>query len=855
MSSFKKRPQHCLIAVRKNDKNNLCPHFKTRIITSKSTPCNESLKWKQDWFRFNKLSYDEVVCKNVMKDGHKEVSHKHLKARMGGYQNATTSSCRSNSGHLRQSKGPNQVEVFRSDNPRATVTRKDANINTNRIKTNAVVRSIVDIKSGRVTEKNDGQKDLPINKKREIINKASDFNSYNKFSPLYVSQGVKNTSHLDNNDNSNVERDCGVIGVGRHTDLCGSRTAKVSVTVRPTDPNAPALSRSAGQYMANNHDKYGIALNFKHKNVEVMTKAKESPLFQLWDQQNCGKFGFVPLTEQTLPTHTKEGPVFKDSIELHHTVKASKNFNFLEARCPVNSQLKSKNWESMLQGYWDTQVVQLIRYGFPLSFNNATKLGKFKTNHSTAVDFKEHVHNYLQEEVGFKAMLGPFDEPPIPDLHISPLLTRDKPGSDNRQVIVDLSFPQGESVNAGVVGEAYLGSQFCLTLPSIDYITNKVCLLGKGSLLYKIDISHAFRHVPIDPGDYNLLGLYCDSYFIDKNLPFGYRHGSAIFQRLSDAIRYIMKQKGYLVTNYIDDILGQATPSQAQKSFDTLYKLLGDLGLDISHKKLIYPTTKAVCLGVKIDTENFTISVPEEKLQDSQITCRQWKGRNHCNKRDLQSLLGKLLYITKCVRSSRPFLNRMLQVLRQADKHTKVVLTEEFHRDLCWFQKFLPLFNGVAFFSHNKIHSHIELDASLQGLGAVCDDEVCAMILPLGFRDYQIVQLEMINIYLALKIWGHKWTGKCVVIHCDNQAVVMVLNSGRTRDTALATITRNRAMLVAIKDIELRVVHIPGKHNVIADNLSRVAISPQYTHNLLTLIPNRKWLQPPIETLNLDLSI
>ena len=46
-----------------------------------------------------------------------------------------------------------------------------------------------------------------------------------------------------------------------------------------------------------------------------------------------------------------------------------------------------------------------------------------------------------------------------------------------------------------------------------------------------------------------------------------HRHGSDIFQRLSDAIRYIMKEKGYLVTNYIDDIIGQATPSQVQKSF------------------------------------------------------------------------------------------------------------------------------------------------------------------------------------------------------------------------------------------------------------------------------------------------
>ena len=48
-----------------------------------------------------------------------------------------------------------------------------------------------------------------------------------------------------------------------------------------------------------------------------------------------------------------------------------------------------------------------------------------------------------------------------------------------------------------------------------------------------------------------------------------------------------MLQKGHHVTNYIDDIIGQATKSQAEASFHTLYDLLGELGLDISKKKTI----------------------------------------------------------------------------------------------------------------------------------------------------------------------------------------------------------------------------------------------------------------------------
>ena len=153
-------------------------------------------------------------------------------------------------------------------------------------------------------------------------------------------------------------------------------------------------------------------------------------------------------------------------------------------------------------------------------------------------------------------------------------MTHEKPGAPHRRVIIDLSFRAGKSVNAGVDSEQYLGLKFLLTLPTIDTITNKLVKLGKGALLYKIDISRAFRHVKIDPADNKYLGLHFQNYFLDSCMPVGFRHGLTIFQRLSDAIRYIMNSKGHHVTNYIDDIVGYAVKSKVQASFDTLYNLL-----------------------------------------------------------------------------------------------------------------------------------------------------------------------------------------------------------------------------------------------------------------------------------------
>ena len=60
------------------------------------------------------------------------------------------------------------------------------------------------------------------------------------------------------------------------------------------------------------------------------------------------------------------------------------------------------------------------------------------------------------------------------------------------------------------------------------------------------------------------------------------------------------------MTNYIDDIIGHSVASKAEESFNNLHKLLVELGFEISHKYVVTPSTKVTCLGVKIDTVNFS---------------------------------------------------------------------------------------------------------------------------------------------------------------------------------------------------------------------------------------------------------
>ena len=142
------------------------------------------------------------------------------------------------------------------------------------------------------------------------------------------------------------------------------------------------------------------------------------------------------------------------------------------------------------------------------------------------------------------------------------------------------------------------------------------------------------------------------AYYVNMCLPFEMRHESQIFQHLSDAVRYVMHQKGFCVIAYIDNYVGMGVPDITHTSFNTLFQLMGNLGLTISDKKLVAPSTKVVCLGILIDIEKGTVSIPPDKLHQSHTVC-QWLTKTSCAKRQLQSIFGMLFY--KCVKLAHAF--------------------------------------------------------------------------------------------------------------------------------------------------------------------------------------------------------
>ena len=428
-------------------------------------------------------------------------------------------------------------------------------------------------------------------------------------------------------------------------------------------------------------------------------------------------------------------------------------YNFLECRIPVKSQLNVDEWSRQLQGYLDTQLIDLINYGFPLDFNRKSPLKWEDRNHKSALDYPSDVNAYLLEEVLHGAIMGPYSTHPIAQGHFSPFMKREKSNASHRRVIIDLSWPKKASVNLGVDKNSYLGTDFLLNLPTVDHITNELNTL-----------------------DYDLLGLkWQDLTYFDNCLPFGIRHGTQIFQCLSDAIRHMMCHQGFDVLNYVDDFVGVSTPSVARRSYDALIELPQKLGLEVSSKKLVSPSTKATCLGTEINSEKCTVAIPPERLRHIFDMVTEWCQVKFCSKRQLQSLLGNLLYIQKCVKPARIFLNRMLELLRQNYDKNSITLTQDFKRDLHWFHKFLTIYNGVSYFDNKKVDEVLELDACLTGLGGRWGNKVCHLPIEGQFKNLAITLLEMVNILVAVKLFAREWQKRKICVKCDNLAVVQVL--------------------------------------------------------------------------------
>ena len=246
--------------------------------------------------------------------------------------------------------------------------------------------------------------------------------------------------------------------------------------------------------------------------------------------------------------------------------------------------------------------------------------------------------------------------------------------------------------------------------------------------------------------------------------------------------------------------------------------------------KLEGPSQCLTFLGIEMDTVRGQLRLPAEKLARLRALLARWATRRSCRRRDLESLVGTLQHACLILKPGRAFLRRIIDLLRipgATKGHHHIRLNREFRADLQWWITFAEHWNGVAMFpSPREPTGSVTSDASGSwGCGAWSDSSWFQLEWPTAALHYHISFKELFAGLVACSIWAKRWRGCRVQWWCDNQAAVHAVNSRSCPDPAMMRLLRCLFFLEAWFNFELLAAHLPGRDNMLADDLS---------HNLLS---------------------
>ena len=149
----------------------------------------------------------------------------------------------------------------------------------------------------------------------------------------------------------------------------------------------------------------------------------------------------------------------------------------------VTTPINVHNFYRALANYPNTELktylIDGLTNGFSIGFNDTAHAPTQPNNLLSATQHSKEVTKALQKEIQRGHTSGPFLHPPWKDLHCSPLGSREKKDG-SRRLIMDLSQPQGNSINDNIEKE-----DFPCQYTHFDNATNMVYNKGKNCLMTK----------------------------------------------------------------------------------------------------------------------------------------------------------------------------------------------------------------------------------------------------------------------------------------------------------------------------------------------------------------------------------
>ena len=484
-------------------------------------------------------------------------------------------------------------------------------------------------------------------------------------------------------------------------------------------------------------------------------------------------------------------------------------------------------------------LYQGFKEGFSLQYvGNLTKVRREAPNLKLRIGSQTELWNKVMKEVQLGRNAGPFDTPPFDYFVQSPIGLVPKDKGLKTRLIFHLSYPKdGESVNSGIPKEAC-----SVKYPDFEDAVRLCLQEGVNCKLAKSDMSSAFRHVPLRRDQWYLLVMKAKHpvthrtyYFVDKCLPFGSSISCAIFQAISDAIAFLVQFRMHKANvNYLDDYLfAAALKRECDRQVRTFLRICEQIQFPVAMEKTYWGTTILVFLGLLLDTERQLVCIPVDKINKALEMINFFLGKKKATVLQFQKLCGTLNFLCRCIVPGRAFLRRLYVTGNPSLKqHHHIKISQENKLDLTIWKFFLSQpnvfyreFIQPTLYTAEMIDMYSDASRNFKlGFGAYCgpewtfgqwDEEFCQETQP------SIEYLELFGVMVAVLNWLKLFRNRRIVLFCDNEAVVNMINNSSSKCKNCMVLIRFIVLESLSCNARVFAKYVSSKDNGKADALSR----------------------------------
>ncbi|XP_070549703.1 uncharacterized protein [Ptychodera flava] len=220
------------------------------------------------------------------------------------------------------------------------------------------------------------------------------------------------------------------------------------------------------------------------------------------------------------------------------------------------------------------------------------------------------------------------------------------------------------------------------------------------------------------------------------------------------------------------------------------------------------------------------VLVPTQKVQVIANIATALLAKHSVSLRQVAQVLGLIENARGAMRIAAAHYRALQQQLNHSLVHHswdhKISLNQEAQTDLLWWIHQAPVFNGRPL-QVQPSDMIIQSDASQEGWGGVCVNHTVQGRWTQEEKKRHINVLEIQAAKLVLQSFLHNQSNLTATLQLDNTVAVAYLkNEGGAKSPELCTIALQIWQLCENKNIHLKVEHVPGTMNVLADKQSRV---------------------------------